>query len=414
MQSPTPAKSSWSHWRIVELGLKLNQRLNELGSPALAVVGLTLAAYLFYIGLKLAIGDFDVSRFITAGDMFTNASQLSTPIHILPHSAGYDGQFYYRLALDPFTRQELDHGIRLDNPPFRMQRIGYPLIVWLLSWGGTVAVPWLMVLVNLTAIGAIAFLGAKIVAQFQQSPAWALLLAFYPGLVVSLSRDLAECVALALTLAAIYSAQSRRHLLAGLLGIVAVLCRETTLLVLLGFGVMQLFEARTNTWKTNWLWYLLPPAAFLGWQGWLIHWWDQPPHSGGLQDLGVPLVGYFKLLWNALFQPGLFSPNPLADGLMRSYTLIAALGAGLTLILTLPRLARAPITLVIPWTAYAILMMCLSNVLWLSPGEFLRAFTETYALSILIAAATASTRAGKWLAIYWAIVMVPTLVVFLR
>lgn len=385
---------------------------SKLNAPTVA--GLTFLAGLLYISLKLTIGGFDVSRFITAGDLFVNASQLDAPVHILPDSAGYDGQFYYRLAIDPFTRQPFDHGVSLDNPPFRMQRIGYPLIIWLLSGRGATieAIPWLMVLVNLIAVVVIAVLGAKMVAQFQQPPAWGLLLAFYPGLVASLSRNLTECVALAFALAAINSAQSKRHLAAGLLGAFAVLCRETTLLILVGFGVMQLLEIRR--WKIAWVWYLLPLIAFLVWQAFLAHWWSQPPHSGGLQDLGTPFAGYLRLLWNCLFQSALFSANPIADWLMRSYTLVAALSAGLTLILIFPRLASAPMALVIPWIAYAGLVICLSNVIWLSPGEFLRAFTETYALSILIAAATASTCVGQWLAIAWAIVMIPTLVVFLR
>ena len=46
-------------------------------------------------------------------------------------SSGYDGAFVYRLALDPFTEQPVAHGITLDNPSYRQQRIVLPLVAWL-------------------------------------------------------------------------------------------------------------------------------------------------------------------------------------------------------------------------------------------------------------------------------------------
>ena len=44
------------------------------------------------------------------------------------YSDGYDGQFVYRLALDPFTHAVTAHGITLDNPAYRQQRIATALL----------------------------------------------------------------------------------------------------------------------------------------------------------------------------------------------------------------------------------------------------------------------------------------------
>jgi hypothetical protein len=44
---------------------------------------------------------------------------------------GYDGQFFYRLALEPFSTAERVDGIAFDAPAYRQQRIGYPLLAFL-------------------------------------------------------------------------------------------------------------------------------------------------------------------------------------------------------------------------------------------------------------------------------------------
>ncbi len=102
------------------------------------------------------------------------------PIAILPNSFGYDGEFYYRLALDPFTAKKIDYGIGLDDPPYRMQRIGYPLLAWAVSLGNARILSWVMISLNLAGLGLIARAGAGIALR-AGAPAWAgTLAALYP------------------------------------------------------------------------------------------------------------------------------------------------------------------------------------------------------------------------------------------
>ncbi len=85
---------------------------------------------------------------------------------------GYDGQHYYALARDPWTRH--DHGI--DSPAARHLRILYPALCWLLSGGDARALFWVMPAVNLVAITALAGLGAWLARRHGMSPWWGFVL----------------------------------------------------------------------------------------------------------------------------------------------------------------------------------------------------------------------------------------------
>ena len=112
--------------------------LSALDRPVLAAV-FTAAIYAVFIYLWLLASGYDASVFVQAGDRLTDPAAVS--IHVLPNSLGYDGQAYYRLALDPFTSRQDAYGIHLDNPPYRQQRILYPLLGWILSFGHAAALP---------------------------------------------------------------------------------------------------------------------------------------------------------------------------------------------------------------------------------------------------------------------------------
>ena len=109
----------------------LRQRLD---APSLSL-GLSAAAYMVFVLLRLRAHGYDPSYFVTAGDQFVDVARAPGSLSILKNSSGYDGQFYYRLALDPFTGRQTDFGITLDLPETRQSRIVYPLLVWLLSPG---------------------------------------------------------------------------------------------------------------------------------------------------------------------------------------------------------------------------------------------------------------------------------------
>ena len=56
----------------------------------------------------------------------TSSSELSRAGLVSgTHSPGYDGQFFYRLALRPWTQTRTEFGITFDEPAYRQQRLVY-------------------------------------------------------------------------------------------------------------------------------------------------------------------------------------------------------------------------------------------------------------------------------------------------
>lgn len=98
---------------------KLKQRTD---SPWLTCA-ITLASYFIFLLFQLIRSQGDPSAFIIAGDVFIDPSQAPASLLIRQGKSGYDGQFYYRLALDPFNTQPVDYGIHFDLPAYRQQRV---------------------------------------------------------------------------------------------------------------------------------------------------------------------------------------------------------------------------------------------------------------------------------------------------
>ena len=162
-----------------------------------AVMGLT--TLLAATGFALARWDLwarrSIGRFILIGENFADPAQLPAGMP-LRAAYGYDGQFYYRLAINPLNFSHTANGITVDQA-YRFMRAGYPAITWLVSAGERALVPYMLVAVNAVAIGALGWLGGRLARQGGRHAAWGLLLPGYFGLVTSLSRDTAEPVAAA-------------------------------------------------------------------------------------------------------------------------------------------------------------------------------------------------------------------------
>jgi hypothetical protein len=231
-----------------------------MGSPAIRRRPLTLLetpwvcvllAGLFWsvvIGERLSDHQWQISSFIVAGSTFVEEAALPTPIAFSVNPSGYDGLFYYRLALDPFTGDQNAFGIRLDNPAYRHQRIGYPLLVWLGSLGQPALAAPMMVIVNIAALLVIAWIGGWLAIRFEIHPLWGIILPLYAGFLFTLFRDLTEIVEAMFLLGAIaLLIAGRRHLAAASLS-GAVLTRETAMILVGAIGLVWVIDvARRRT-----------------------------------------------------------------------------------------------------------------------------------------------------------------------
>ena len=165
---------------------------HKLDSPR-ATLLVVLGLYLVFFWTRLDMFDGDVSRFVVAGDLFVTAADAPSNLAILSDSDGYDGQFYYRLALTPFTSDMVSHGVSFDGgPAYRQQRIMYPLLAYLASLGQPLLAPMALVGVNLLSAALLGWLAGQLAQQYGCHALTGLGLALYPGLLLVFDRDLGE------------------------------------------------------------------------------------------------------------------------------------------------------------------------------------------------------------------------------
>ena len=207
------------------------------------------------------------------------------PDHPLPPGLGHDGQQFYAVARDPLhpTRVASD----LDRPRYRLQRIAFPFTAWLIhpSGGGpgliaaVFAVGILAVLAGIVATGhlSLALGGGPLPAiVFLMGPATWLVLRF----------SLADSYALAAALAAMALSIRERPRWAVAAAILAVLAKES--LILLPLGLLVHYRDRARLMLVA-----VPAAVAATW--WAFLRLTVPDHSAGVIEFTFPFGG----MWSA-------------------------------------------------------------------------------------------------------------------
>jgi hypothetical protein len=208
--------------------------------PLLAgLIALTGWVSFVLLRLGLAAGG-DITRFVRAARPYAHRNGVPRGLLVFPGN-GYDGQFYYRLALDPANLHRTAFGITMDAP-FRVQRIGYPALAWIVSAGQHAWVPVALVAVNVLALAAVGLAGGTLARDAGRHALWGLLLAGYFGFFMSAGNDLTEPVAAACLLGGIIAYRRGRPVLAGAAFGYGTLTRETVLLVPLALGLTRLIS----------------------------------------------------------------------------------------------------------------------------------------------------------------------------
>jgi hypothetical protein len=180
-------------------------------------------------------------QFINIGRQYHEKGTSSPAIkHARPidDRIGYDGQFYYFLAVDPKNGRDY-----MDQPGVIYSRIGYPMTVRALSAGNASMIPYMMMIVNILAVVGGTLAVAFFMRRHRLPPALALLYGFFPGLAIAVLRDLTEPLAFGLAAAGlvVFNPRSKWRLLtsASLFG-AAMLTRETVALfpAILAIGLL--------------------------------------------------------------------------------------------------------------------------------------------------------------------------------
>ena len=198
--------------------------------------------------------------------------------------SGYDGQQYHLIAHDPWMGRGAVAA--MDDPPLRYRRILVPALAWTLALGRDSAVDFTYIAVVLGFV----FLGVYWLARAMElrgrHPAWGLMFALMPGVLVSMDRMTVDIGLAALTAGFVLYSESKWNLLPIL--VCAALTRETGFLLTAGYGVFLLSRRRFG----DLIWAALTAVPAMIWYAYVRS--HAPPEPASAFGSFVPLGGWIE------------------------------------------------------------------------------------------------------------------------
>ena len=270
---------------------------------------------------------------------------------------------------------------------YRAQRIAYPALAWAASGGGTEnGLPWALLAVNV----AFALLATAAAAAWLRShgrSGWlAIAIGLAPGVLMTILRDLTDVVGLAAALVALWAWAGRRAGLAAIAMAVAVLARESLLILPAVLAYDAWRRRRAGEEATHPALLVLPAlVCFAAWQGYAT--W----RFGG----EIPWTTAPSNLWQA---PGAGLAQALPDLLDQPASEVAwdlaylALGAAAVVAAVVVVLRdRGPEALFC--AGQAAIVVLLGEVFWIDHWSFTRVTVPLFA-ALLLAGVVARSRAA--------------------
>ena len=340
-----------------------------------------LAALAFVLARWQTWAQGNIGRFILVGRHFATPPQLPPGIPVAP-TYGYDGQFFYRLALNPFNFRPIAYGIRVDQP-YRYMRIGYPWLTWLISVGQHVLVPVMLVVINVAAIGVMGYLGGVFARQGGRHALAGLVLPAYFGLITSLSRDTAEPLAAACLLAGLLAVRARRPVLAALLLAYGALTRETVMVAVAAIAIMRVIgvlRRGQRPGRDDLVW-AVPTGVFIAWQVVVKAVTGSIPLlADGGRNAGTPFVAPFQAFKNNLTHLNTHQFDQYDQWFLEIAILVLFAIAALASL----RSTSAPVHERLAFVLYLIEICVVTPSTWGSLDADLRSFIEVYLLAVII------------------------------
>jgi hypothetical protein len=318
----------------------------------------------------------------------TQVRQLPPGVLIAdPSAAGYDGQFYYRLALDPFDWSRTAFGISMDQS-YRYTRMGYPFLAWLVSLGQHPFVPAALVAINLVCVAAMAVLGGMFARESGRHALWGLAFAAYFGLVISVGRDTAEPLAEACMLGGLLAYRRSKPLLATCLFTVGAVTRETILFVPAAIAVTRLAaigRRRVRPGLADLTWVV--PACVYGIVEVAVHFvvkGEFPLLANSNRNLTVPFTAMIDAFTSDIRHINFAHLSPVDIALLEYATLGVFIAAGLAVLLV----TTAPVHERLAFVFLVLQLGLLSGQIWTSTFGDGRSLIEPYLMALIMLLAT--------------------------
>lgn len=226
-------------------------KLNIPWSPTLV----TLFVMLFLVGLLISTNHGDAMGLVNPGTRFT--------LHDPTGSWGYDGQFYYYIALDP---SPLAAAPFLDVPAYRYQRILFPLLTFIFSLGNVALIPWIMGLLGIVTQTVSTGLVARLLDEWGVNRWYALVYGLWLGLSLAVRSAMPEPLAFGLVAGAILASRKGSQPLSWLLYGLSLFAKEVTIGFVVAAGLEMIWRRR---WRDLAGLVGVAGVPYLLFQGWL-------------------------------------------------------------------------------------------------------------------------------------------------
>lgn len=261
------------------------------------IVALVLA---LAVGSRLDAYGGNLTGLVQFGSKFASATHAPSGA-IFNSPQGYDGQFFYAQARDPLLLHDATvRLLRHAGAGFRMERVAYPALAFLVAFGQPGAIPFALLAINVVVLLALAGGFAIYARRRGWSALWAVPIAVMPGMLLPALRDLSDPLATATMLAGLLLWRNGRRWPAALALGVAVLTREMMMLAVLAVAAeagVRAWRARDipGAWRTTlaraWPVIVIPSAVFAGWQSYVAVRYGGLVGGAGLE---LPLVNLIQ------------------------------------------------------------------------------------------------------------------------
>jgi hypothetical protein len=248
-------------------------------------------------------------------------------------TGGYDGQFCYAIARQPWTPASRD---AVDLPSYRHVRILYPALAWMLTGGDPILLLGVLPALNLAAIAAVSWFGAVLARHYVRSVWWGFALPLILGIGMPVLRDLTDPVSAAAICGLLCAYLLEWSIVPlGLWAAAAMLSREQNAALVAAILLDALLRRR---WGSA----VILTAAVVGFAGWVLGLcfvYGEFPFSRG--NIDVPFAGIRYVLSHLSRQHG---RQPIVN-LIGMLLLFVQLGVCVILLASRPQRLTALIAL---------------------------------------------------------------------
>lgn len=295
------------------------------------------------------------------GKTFAKDKRFSPNIKFVER-IGYDGQFFFYAAQDPFGRKGVWKN--LDSPSYRYQRMFYPLVLNILYGGDKDRLPYLMAGLNLAAVLGTFLIMYFLARRMGAAWPWTIFFFFNFGMFKPIFIGLCEPLANFLLALSLYLVVLRRFPWALLSMSAMVLTKEYyTLVPLFGAAVGWLKRLREK-------WWFAPPVLIaVAWQFYLYSHFGRFAFQQSQRNISWPLQELLHhLLTTPVFKDKIFCVGVLA-----------------TVAVTIWLLWRNPRRWD-TWLLAAFLIMPIigGRAIWESDVSFVRVFSPAFLIYLLV------------------------------